>query len=99
MVKYFCDVCGVELSAEEARHSLDMIGKTLCSEHAREYEDENHRIWKYEKKNPQDSDAIICPHCGKESGYTRKGLMFFLITSDLPCQYCQKIVIYKTNIF
>ena len=33
MIKYFCDECGKELSAEEVRYSLDMIGKELCSEH------------------------------------------------------------------
>lgn len=40
MVKYFCDKCGKELTAEDVRYSLDMIGKELCGEHARIFTEE-----------------------------------------------------------
>ena len=39
MKKYYCDKCGKELSDEELQFSLEMTGKELCSEHAREITD------------------------------------------------------------
>ena len=100
MIKYFCDKCGVELSAEEVRYSLDMIGKALCFKHAHEYTDKKTN-WKYEKKWDEDKpykfppldDPIICPRCGKESGYTKNGIMLLVIQNDLLCKHCGGIVI------
>jgi len=40
------------------------------------------------KKTP-----IICPHCKKDTGYTQEGLMFCVVTEDLKCPYCQKVVV------
>jgi hypothetical protein len=37
MIKYFCDECGEELSAEEASFSIDMTGKLLCCRHVAIY--------------------------------------------------------------
>ncbi len=46
-VRYFCDVCGVEVY--DPRMSLDMTGKILCFEHYREYEDNNKQVYIYQK--------------------------------------------------
>ena len=50
MKKYFCDKCGKELDAEELRFSLEMTGKELCSEHAREITDKKVK-WALKPKN------------------------------------------------
>jgi len=40
------------------------------------------------KKTP-----IICPKCGKDTGYTEEQLMFYVLTTDLLCPHCGEIVI------
>jgi len=40
---------------------------------------------------------IVCPHCKQNSGYTQESLMFFVLTHDLVCQHCGKVVV-KANI-
>ena len=51
MTRHYCDKCKREITAREARFSLEMIGKELCSKHTREYlEKHGNNIWKYEKK-------------------------------------------------
>jgi hypothetical protein len=36
---------------------------------------------------------IICPHCGKDTGFTHEQFMFYVITHDIICPKCGKIVI------
>jgi len=36
---------------------------------------------------------IMCPHCGKDTGLTEEGLMFYVITFDIKCPHCGKVVI------
>jgi uncharacterized Zn finger protein len=36
---------------------------------------------------------IMCSACGKESGYTQEGLMFFVVSEDLHCKYCGEVVV------
>lgn len=40
------------------------------------------------KKTP-----ILCPKCGKETGYYKEDLMFFVLSCDIICPYCKTIVI------
>lgn len=37
MVKHFCNRCKKELTSDEIRFCMEMIGKDLCHEHANEY--------------------------------------------------------------
>jgi hypothetical protein len=53
MIKHFCDECNKELTAEEVRFSLDMLGKELCQEHAAKKIKDHNYIWKAVKKNAQ----------------------------------------------
>jgi hypothetical protein len=41
---------------------------------------------------------IICPSCGKESGYTSEGVMFLVVTTDLTCHHCGTVIIPANNI-
>ena len=43
-------------------------------------------------------NEILCPHCGKNTGYTHEGLMFLVLQDDLKCPYCNKIVIFANKI-
>ena len=38
-------------------------------------------------------EPIICPHCGKDSGYTKGNIMFLVIYYDLLCRRCGKVVV------
>ena len=42
---------------------------------------------------------IVCPHCEKESGYVKEGLMLFVVVEDLRCKNCGEIVIHKSPIY
>ena len=43
---------------------------------------------------------IICKHCQKDTGYTNRGLMHFVIPhGGLRCQSCGEIFLEKTEIF
>lgn len=44
------------------------------------------------------STPIVCEFCGKESGYTKEGLMFYVIHFDLQCKHCGRTIIYASNI-
>ncbi len=54
---------------------------------------------KWFKKNiPTKEHPIICPTCGKESGYTTESIMFLVVTTDLTCHNCGAVVISANNI-
>ncbi len=36
---------------------------------------------------------IICRHCKKDTGYTAEGFMFMVLTHDVLCPHCGKVVI------
>jgi hypothetical protein len=59
---------------------------------------ENREYWKKQHGSFVQAHEIICPYCQKPSGYTQEGLMFFVITYDLCCKHCGKIVITKPSI-
>jgi len=36
---------------------------------------------------------IKCQHCGKDTGYYSEDFMFMVITNDIECPHCNKIII------
>jgi hypothetical protein len=58
MIKYFCDVCGEELTKfDNVAQMLDMIGKVYCIKHLKEYTEnqEKHRdeyFSKWKRESP-----------------------------------------------
>jgi len=49
-VKYFCDICGIEVS--DPSFSLDMTNKILCDIHFSEYEEKSRdNKWVYKKSS------------------------------------------------
>jgi len=37
--------------------------------------------------------SIICPKCGKDTGYTAEQLMFYVLTDNLLCPFCGEVII------
>jgi hypothetical protein len=42
---------------------------------------------------------ILCPVCGKTSGYTENGVMFLVVSHDLHCQHCGAVVVHGPTIW
>jgi phage terminase large subunit GpA-like protein len=40
---------------------------------------------------------IICPHCGKDTGYKTEDFMYMVITHDILCPHCHKVIIRANN--
>ena len=41
-------------------------------------------------------NVIICPHCKQNSGHCQEDFMYMVLTSDVTCKNCGKVVI-KAN--
>jgi len=53
--------------------------------------------WNFEEikpRNPYRNRIIICQHCHKNSGYTEEGFQFYVISSDIKCRQCGKVIIH-----
>ena len=36
---------------------------------------------------------IVCPYCNKDTAYTEEGLRHLVLTADLKCPHCQRVII------
>ncbi len=36
---------------------------------------------------------IVCPHCGKDTGYTEEQFQSFTLTEDIECPHCMELLI------
>jgi hypothetical protein len=98
MIKYFCNTCGAELTINEINYCNEMIGHGMfCHKHM---PNDEPKMWTKKNDWKGDSDKpypfkhpIICPCCGKDSGYTKEGIMFLVVQSDILCQHCGHVII------
>lgn len=36
--------------------------------------------------------SIVCPHCKQETGFTKEAIVEMLITEDISCPNCNKVI-------
>ena len=59
---------------------------------------DNHSPWQSKKHVDPFRHPVMCPHCKKDTGLTREGLMFYCATSDLCCPHCGEVVVPSNNV-
>jgi hypothetical protein len=101
MIKYFCDTCRIELSESEIKYCHEMIGYGMfCNKHIPEHSRVKYfKKWAVQKKDKYNQHIILCPHCGKDSGYTKEGIMFLYIANDLKCKLCGGIIVISQHYY
>lgn len=50
--------------------------------------------WNDKPKDIYQNTIIICQHCHKNSGYTEEGFRHFVISQDIKCRNCGKVIIH-----
>ena len=41
---------------------------------------------------------IICSHCNKDTGMTQEEFMYYVLTHDITCPHCGKVIIYANKV-
>jgi uncharacterized protein CbrC (UPF0167 family) len=59
---------------------------------------DNHSPWNFRKRPDPLKHPIICNGCGKDTGFTQEGFMFYVAVHDVLCPYCGNIILPASNV-